>query len=278
VSDEFTLAIFSLCLSVGIPSAIFLTRNYLLAWISRSVQYRFDLKIEGIRAEIRQSEERLKSDLRDKEAEISALRNAVLSGSANRQTLLDKRRFEAVERVWTAVNDMAQLKAVANMMSALNFKALAKRTTDPKIQQFLGIIDTAAPQAAQFKNVARDERPFLPEIAWAYFSAYTTILLGSYMRLQILKTGIEDPERMLTNEATAKILKAALPHHSTFIDENEPEVYYYLLDEVENSLLSELKKILDGKNADQETLAKARQIMAEVEKAKVEPSPAQMPS
>src|SRR5262245_39139464 len=60
---------------------------------NRSVQHDFDTRIEQLRSELRGNEERIRSQLRDKEAEIGALRSAVLSGSVNRQSLLDKRRF-----------------------------------------------------------------------------------------------------------------------------------------------------------------------------------------
>ena len=93
----------SLGVSVGTPVAFFVGRNWLKARIEKGVQHHFDRQIEGVRAEFRQNEERLKSDLRDRESEISALRNAVLDGSASRQSMLDKRRFKAAERIWTAV-------------------------------------------------------------------------------------------------------------------------------------------------------------------------------
>jgi hypothetical protein len=96
------LSILSICLSVGLPIAIFIARHWLLARITKSVQHTFDVQIERLRAE-----------LREKEAEISALRNTVLSGSANRQSLLDKRRFEAVEKVWAAVNDLGELQGTS---------------------------------------------------------------------------------------------------------------------------------------------------------------------
>jgi hypothetical protein len=85
-------------------AGLFLGRHWLAARIEKGVQHRFDRRLEELRAELRESEERLKSTLRDRENEIALLRNTVLAGSANRQSLLDKRRFEAVERVWTAVN------------------------------------------------------------------------------------------------------------------------------------------------------------------------------
>ena len=90
----------------------------------------FDRQIEEVRAELRNSEERFKSGLRDRETEIATLRNSLLAGSAIRQALFDKRRFEAVEKVWTAVNDLAQIKVLSGMMSVVNFKAAAKEAVD----------------------------------------------------------------------------------------------------------------------------------------------------
>lgn len=249
---------------------IFIARNWLIARISKSVQHGFDVKIEDVRAELRRNEEKFKSDLRDKESEISILRNNVLSGRAGRQSLLDRRRFEAVERVWTAVNDMARYKALASMMAVLKFKEVAKRAKDPGMQQFLGVVESVAPKAKEFKNVARDEQPFLPELAWAYFSAYTTILISSFLRFQVLKIGLDDPDELMSNTSTQKILKAALPQFGEFIEKNQPETYYYLLDEIERSLLLELRKILEGKDADHATVARAKEIMDAVKQADAE--------
>ena len=102
MNADFLLSILSICIPLAVPVAIFAARNWLLTWISKSVQHRFDVKFEELRAELRKNEERFKSGLRDREAEIATLRNNVLAGSAGRQTLVDKRGFEAVEKVWTA--------------------------------------------------------------------------------------------------------------------------------------------------------------------------------
>jgi hypothetical protein len=261
------LSLFAFIISLGTPAAIFLGRNWLKARIEKGIQHHFDLAIEEVRTEFRKSEERFKSDLRDKESEIATLRSNVLAGSAGRQALLDKKRFEAVEKVWTAVNDLAQLKYMSSTMAILNFKAVAKEATNPKMQQFLSLIGTGVPELDKIKNVARDERPFLPELAWAYFNAYTTILYGSLARYKVLTIGLDEPDKFLSYDAGQKILKAALPHHAKWIDENEPGAYHYLLDEIESNILAELRKILEGKDADQAATARAKEIMDAVKHA-----------
>jgi hypothetical protein len=251
----------SLFFSVGTPLVIFIGRNWLKARIEKGVQHHFDRQMEEIRADFRASEERLKSNLRDRESELATLRNTVLTGSASRQALLDKRRFEAVEKVWTAVNDMARLKSLSSFMALLNIKEVSKRARDPKMQQFLSMMGSGAPEIDEIKNVARDERPFLPELAWAYYSAYSTILFGNLALFKVLQVGMDEPEKVLTREGTKKILKATLPHQSEWIDSTEPERYYYLLDELEEKLIGELRKILDGAEADQAATERGHSIL-----------------
>ena len=251
-----------------VPAVIFIFRHSIIAWISGGIQHHFNVKIEEVRTELRKSEADFNSLLRNREAEIAALRNSVLSGSFSRQALLDKRRFEAVEKVWTAVNDLALLKSLSASMAVLNIKAIVKEAADPKMQQFLSIIGAAAPDPKALKNVARDERPFLPELAWAYFSAYTTILYGGLARFSALKHGL-DPDKYLKNELAQTILKAALPHQSKFIDEQEPESYYHLLEEIESLLLIELRRVLEAKDADRADTTRAKEIMDAISKADI---------
>src|SRR5215471_435493 len=82
-----------------------------------------------------------KSDLRTKEAEISALREGVLSGRANRQALLDKRRLEAVEKIWASVIALGPAKVVSAKMSIINYDVVAKRiSTDPKLREAMELL------------------------------------------------------------------------------------------------------------------------------------------
>lgn len=129
------------------------------------------------------------------------------------------------------------------------------------MQKFLEFIGKTAPDLNSLKNVAINERPFLPELAWAYFAAYTQILYGSLLRYNVLKAGVSNADKYLNSEPVRKILKAALPHQREFIEGQEPEAYYYLLDEVEEKLLFELRKILEGREADQAATSRAKEIM-----------------
>lgn len=257
----------SLVVSVASPLAIFVGRNWLKARIEKGVQHSFDKQIEVVRADFRQSEERLKSGLRDRETEIAALRSSVLSGNAGRQAMLDKRRFDAVERIWTAVNDLAQLKQISGMMAILNVEEIAKDIRDPRMKQVLGMIGIGAPDIKLLKNVARNEQPFVPELPWAYFRAYTSILYANLITFKMLESGVDEPTKYLKRDANKEILKAALPHQSQWIDQTEPQMYHYLLEEIEGNLLTELRKILEGADVSRAEIERAKQILEAVKRA-----------
>jgi hypothetical protein len=61
-------------------AGLFLGRHWILARIEKGLQHGFDRRLEELRGELRVSEERLKSTLRDRESEITLLRNTVLTG------------------------------------------------------------------------------------------------------------------------------------------------------------------------------------------------------
>jgi hypothetical protein len=253
----------SLGLIILASAALLASKNWIIARITKGVQHGFDVKLEEIRTTLRNNEEQFRSGLRAKETEIDALRNNVLSGSASRQTLLDKRRFEAVGKIWTAVNDLAPLKNLHQMTVHLNYDAIAKQVRDPKIQQFLSTLDTTGSHPQNWKNVARDERPFVPEITWAYFAAYTTLLTFNLVRYKTLKLGIEEPQNFFNTENVKNILKAVLPHRTKFIDgEQDPGAYYYLIEEIETTLLNELRRILDGKEASIASAEQGKEILS----------------
>jgi hypothetical protein len=250
------------------PIGLFVGRNWIKARIERSVQHGFDVELENLRAEVRKSEEDFKSELRLKEAEITALRDGILTGRAQRQALLDKRRLDAVERVWSAISELAPLRGVSALMAVINFEAASEEAPrNPKVRQFFETISrTQVPDIANVKHSARDEQPFVSALAWAYFSAYQTIVLGSYIRAKILEFGIEKAGKLLNDNHVKDVLRAALPHQSEFIDKYDPLSYHYLLDELEKNLLAELQKMLHGEDQDEAGVAHAARIMEMVRK------------
>lgn len=252
-------------ITAGLAILIFTAKHKIKAEIERSVQHKFDAKIETLRGDLRKNEEEFKSELRLKETEISALRDGVLGGRVNRQAMLDKRRLEAVERVWAAVAELAPFKAISASMAVINFDAASKQSPhEPTLRKFFEIIGKNVPD--DFPTaLAHNERPFASPVAWALFSAYQTIIGGAYVRAKILELGIEGAGEFLNTEYVKNLLKTTLPDRAKFIDQSDIGAHYYLLDELEARLLAELMNTLEGVEVDEAAIAQSAKIMKAVD-------------
>jgi hypothetical protein len=252
----------ALAVSLLTPAVVWFARNWIAAWIEKRVQHGFDQKIESLRSELRRQEEAFRSELRSKEAEIEALRGSVLSGMAQRQALLDKRRIEAVDRFWSAFAGLARYKAAVMQTSMFKLDAIATEVArNEKVRLIFKVMADSYPDP-QFPDPARNEQPFISPLAWAYFSTYQTVVYLAHAEIKVLALG-ENPERLLNLQAARDVVKSALPHYAEYVD--KWGVHVSLLDELENRLLEELRRTLEGTELDAESLARSANIMKQVE-------------
>jgi hypothetical protein len=251
----------------------FVGRHWLRARIEKGIQHGFDRQIEAVRSELKREEEKVKTDLQGRieelkaalqarDRELASLRDGVLSGRAQRQAMLDKRRIEAVERVWLAVSDLAQHKFGASLLHILDLDATtALLKGNPELKAFFEAFDKMAPPPDPKNHPARAERPFVTQPAWAYFTAYQAVLLSSKALITGFAMGIGDARKMLDKSSLSALLKAALPHRTALIDQLSISSYLVLLDELEQALLAELTKMLDGAEIDEGAIKHAAQLV-----------------
>jgi hypothetical protein len=254
---------------IAIPIVGLAARSWVKKYVETTIQKRADSDIERLRSELRSSEEHLKAELKLNEAEIAALRSGALTTRSSRQQLRDQRLFEAIEDVWQSVQTLNSLKGSAAMFAMFKVEAFESRTpNEPKLRQFLetisGDIDLKD-RLSQLKS--ENSKPFVTPLCWALFSAYRAILINSAIHLEILKVGIEESGKMMDQSSIKKTLLAVLPHQAAYIEKNTPNVYFYLLDEVENLLISEIRAMMDGIESDTHDLEKSKRIMAAIRPA-----------
>lgn len=258
--------------STLIAGVVYLLRGLITTRLTKSVQNEFDSKLAALTSQLRTSEEAFKADLKRKEGEILALQGGAIQSRLSRQATVDKRRLEAVDQLWGAVYDLSWAKALSAQVSILKWEAISKEVArNPKAKELFAmwkIDETKYEKAGQSGQKAR---PFITPVAWAYFAAYQAILLHAVAFIKLLQLGV-DGHQFMASENLIKLIKTALPHYSTYIDEHGPSAAYYLLDELENSLLEELKRMLDGVAADMTEIARAKQILVEASRVNSETS------
>ncbi|MGN6848576.1 MAG: hypothetical protein ACTHJK_03715 [Sphingomicrobium sp.] len=182
-------------------------RTWIASYVDRTVGAKFDKELEAVR-----------SDLRVKENKITALQSNVLSGRAERRTLLSKRRIEAIEHLWSEVLKLDAFTWPATVTGILKMDAVGDRTkNDPNIRRFLETI-SGGDLLDKLKEMRPEAaRPFVPVQVWNLFAAYRGLLIYCFMRLKILSFGMGD-EKLFKDEEVIREIKEVMPHFSDYLD------------------------------------------------------------
>lgn len=256
--------------------------TYFKSKIEKSIQHSFDLKLEKIRSGFRNEEEGIRADLKAKGEQITALRGSALSGLANRYAALDKRRLDAIDKLWTAAVTSGQFKTAAKMVSSIKMEvaldAAAKQDDEgKKLREFA----TAIWNASGMENlkpgqIPHTERPFLPPLVWAIYSAYSQVLMYPVAQLAAMRSGVgskllADPKPLL------QLVKIALPHQSKFVDEFGVDSLTLLIEELEETLLREIQRNLHNSDADDASLQQAAAIVKAANSLAVSLNPSPQP-
>jgi hypothetical protein len=247
--------------------ALWLGRTVITTRLTKAVEHEFNERFEAIKAEHRQSEEIFKSELRTKEIQISNLRSGALTGIVNRQATQEKRRLDAVDQLWSAMQKLTQLKGAATIISVIKFEeALAAVAKEQKPSQLFKAFEAAAlnKEDSALLSGADMARLHVSDLAWALFSAYKAIVILARLQLEMLKSELDAVETLDTDSAI-KIIKSALPDHAGYIDKNGIQAAYHLLDELELRLLKELRRIMEGKEIDQAAILQSADVMKHVD-------------
>jgi hypothetical protein len=237
-------------------AVLWLARSLITTRLKNSVKNEFDSKLEILR-----------SELKTKEAQIESLRSGAMSGLITRQGALYQRKLQAIDQIWSSVKELEKAKYISSILGTLKFEACAERSAkDPKFRDFIEKIGGNFDITSLDLSGANHARPFLTPLAWAYYSAYSSVIIQAFTVMQVLKIGVDNAQEYLNLENSNNLLKTVLPLRKEYIEEHGMSVHHYLLDEVEQLLLMELKNIQDGHEDDKENAQRAAAINKEVEK------------
>lgn len=185
----------------------------------------------------------------------------VLSGISQRQSALFEKQVGTIETLWSKVIDLSPAKGTAQNMSVIKFDAAVKAASeDVRAREVFELIGSNVDLALTDIREAGKVRPFISPVAWAYFSAYSSVLHHAVLKLHMLKSGLNYPD-IIKDENLKKVILTALPHQEEYVEKVQSESYYYLLDELGSLMLSAFNSTLKGDQEDRETLLKAVEII-----------------
>lgn len=256
------LPLISIGISLLVPIIIFFTRSILVAYINEKTRANFENQIEGVRSELRRTEDAFRAELQSKERYLATLVDSAIADQSGRRERIAARKIEALESIWQKFGALGKLKASAIFYQNFKIEAIEKEAkNNQNLQSFLkdmakyDLSEVAASTKPTF------ERLYIPEIVWAIYSAYSSILFTIGIHLHAMSLGIEDPGKLISWDKLHTTVTSVLPHQAKFLEEYGQTAFPMLLDEIEQSMLKEIRKALENHDIDQESLERAKRII-----------------
>ncbi len=233
--------------------------------ISKSIQHKYDIKIEEAKATLSKEVEVLKSELDERKTDIIALKASALSNLSQRQSLVFEKQVHAAEVVWEAKTSLANRSILVSYVSRIDWSSINQASSRNNGDQKMCKMLLESFDIKELKLVkANMAQPFVSPMVWAYFSAYRAIFADTYLRLKLIAE--ENSLIVLNNETTIELLKTTLPEQSEFIEEHRLNVYDQLLEHVSDKLLVEISTMLSGEDMDKASVKRAGEISKEANK------------
>lgn len=238
---------------------VWLSRKLIITRLTNSVKHEYDKKLEA-----------LKVELKEKTAQIEAIRSGALSGVINRQSYIYTRQIEAIDQIWGSVVDMGSAKSIASEISLYNYKETAlQMDKQPQLKQVFEMMNKNFDVKCLSTSVANKARPFITDLVWAYYSAYIVILSYYHVKAVLLEKGLGKEELINENKVHEVLIRAFPDDASDIVDYGFGD-FHQFLDKLENLLLSEIKNIMLGVKANEDSINQALQIIKAVEDLEAE--------
>ncbi|WP_421633346.1 hypothetical protein [Enterobacter ludwigii] len=158
---------------------IYFSRTTLTKLIGKSIEHRFDKKIENFKAEIR-----------DKEKEFEQIRTFMASTRRERDSTLQTKRFEAAEILMRSRQFLGQFTMLVEYLKLLKMDEILDKRDDPKITQFIKTLTDPVDIDEKLKVYGTFDRTlpdlYLSERVKKLFDAYQYIILNAVMIMRVL--------------------------------------------------------------------------------------------
>lgn len=228
----------SLILNLVWIICIWFSRNFIREYFIKSIQNKFDEKLEKTRSELRHNEN-----------EISDIRKTILNNISSKSEAIWMRKIKAIDNLW---NSFVELKAnyisVVDMLSRLNIDELATRSDDPTIKfalnqpyQLSGIENIDLKKSF---HISQESIPWINYQVRAVFEAYVAIGGLAITQIVMLKRNIYDTKFLRIKEVSEMFI-TLFPELKIKPEQINNTLYPICLKILEQRLLNEIKQMVE---------------------------------
>ena len=239
------------------------------AIVEKGIQHKFNESLERMKSDLRQEEEKVRAAAAADRDRINSLQQLLLSGVSSRNQVVDKRRLEAIERLWKGIVDMQPLCAVALGTQSFRLERIVEEasksdSSGAKMKKFAELMLQMSGADKYSHDSSLDlERLYVPAVLWAKFNAYRQVISAPYVRLLLAKGGI-DAKLLKGDEDTLNLLKSLLPHAALYVDTWGISAIAPLVEQLTAAMVRALQEALTNPEGDEQSLKTATTLMTAV--------------
>ncbi|ELA8731673.1 hypothetical protein [Morganella morganii] len=231
---------------------IYIARSAISRFLTKSIEYQFEKKLE-----------KFKSDIKESENELIQIRNYITSSRRERDSMLQLKRFEAAEVLIRSRQALSSLTAVVEYMKNLNIDAIMEKGNDYKITEFINGLITPLNIDENIKAYKEIDKTliylYLGEKSQRKFKIYESIIFDAIAKIKILAIPLENKSEMIKHGSIAKIIIEDVPLSKDSFDKYGDSYALHWLNYFYTETLNELLNELNGKdNMIKETEAATR--------------------
>lgn len=221
---------------------VYLLRDLIAKFFSKSVEHRFEKQMEMFKAEIR-----------DNEKELDHIRSFLTSTRRERDSALQAKRFEAAEVLLRAHHSLSQLSMLVQYMKILDGAQILKSADDPQVTEFIETLikpfeieEKISALGLLDKTLAR---LYLSNTVLQVFDVYKGIIIQSATMMKIYSIPLRDKGDLVKASSLREMIIELVPWSKEGFERfGEGYVYYwdrYFHDEVLRLLRQEVSGMDD---------------------------------
>lgn len=247
---------------VFVGALIYIFREGILRLIGERLSLATQRDLQSRHHKFEQELDQVRRDFERMQSTQQRVLASLLEISSERAKAVSKREIEAAEAIWASADKLNRLLVTATTADALNFDAIEELSASDraKFNEIANVLtNNLTPEFLESIN-CQWTRLYVNDAAWAFYHAYSMILLSGAVRMMALGRGLSHSihfDKTILKEAILE----ALPHQkSTF--EKFPNVGSSLfLEELRQALVTELRKSINGEQSSEKEMEKARAIL-----------------
>ena len=245
-----------------ITGVIYLFRDGILRILSARLNLNAQKELQSNQQKFEQEIDRVRREFDRIQATQEKMLTSLLEISSERAKSVSKREIEASEAIWASVNKLNGLLVTAQAADFLDFDAIeALEGSDrAKVNQIVKLFTKLLTPEFMKSINCQWTRLYVNETAWAFYHAYSMILLSGAIRMMAVECGFAN-SKFFDNKVLRDAILEALPHQRPTFQKFPNVGSSLFLDELRQALIIELRKSIQGEISTEKEAERARAIL-----------------